>query len=151
ELLRWRWRRQVTVDAPTRPLLAPWYRLVEDGDRLMLEHGRSVVVLEGGAVRTLLPALLPLLDGSRTLDGLAARLGRAVRPAIAQALGLLAENELLVEGSVPPGAPDAARVVAAASGLPVSVVAERLAGSSVGVVGAAPSAELVARMLHADG
>ncbi len=139
------------VAPSTRPLLAPWYRLVEDGDRLVFEHGRSVVVLEGGAVRTLLPPLLPLLDGSRTLDDLAARLGESVRPAIAQALDLLAANELVIEGPDLPAAPDAVRLVAAASGLPLSVVAGRLAGATVGVVGAAGSGDLVARLLHADG
>jgi bacteriocin biosynthesis cyclodehydratase domain-containing protein len=144
-------RREVIVDPSTRPLLAPWYRLVEDGDRIVFEHGRSVVVLEGGAVRMLLPALLPLLDGSRTLDDLAQRLGEPVRPAIAQALDLLAANELLVEGPDLPAAPGAARLVAAASGLPLSVVSGRLSGATVGVVGAAAAGELAARMLHADG
>jgi bacteriocin biosynthesis cyclodehydratase domain-containing protein len=143
--------REVIVDASTRPLLAPWYRIVEDGDRLVFEHGRSVVVLEGGAVRTLLPALLPLLDGSRTPDDLANRLGEPIRPAIVQALDLLAANHLLAEGPDLPAAPDAVRVVAAASGLQISVVAERLAGSRVGVVGVAGSADLIGRMLHADG
>ena len=141
----------MNVESSTRPLLAPWYRLVEDGDRLVCEHGRSVVVLEGGAVRTLLPALLPLLDGSRTLDDLASCLGEPARPAIAQALDLLAAHELLVDGPDLPAAPDAVKVVAAASGLALSVVAERLAGATVGIVGAAGPADLLARLLHADG
>jgi bacteriocin biosynthesis cyclodehydratase domain-containing protein len=144
-------RREVIVDPSTRPLLAPWYRIVEDGDRLVLEHGRSAVVLEGGAVKALLPALLPLLDGSRTLDDLTERLGEPVRPAIAQALDLLAVNELLVAGPDLPTAPGAVRLVAAASGLPLSEVAGRLSRSAVGVVGTAGSGEVAARALHADG
>ena len=83
---------------PLLPRLAPWYRLVEDGDRLLLEHGRSVVVLEGGAVRALLPRLLPLLDGSRTLEQIVATARRAARPAVGQALELLAAHGLLVDG-----------------------------------------------------
>jgi bacteriocin biosynthesis cyclodehydratase domain-containing protein len=142
---------RLSAEPATRPLLAPWYRLVEDGDRLVLEHGRAVVVLEGGAVRTLLPALLPLLDGSRTLDELAAGLGPAVRPAIAQALDLLAAHGLLVEGPGVAGRPGAVRAVAALSGLAPSVVAGRLEEAVVGVVGSAGSGELAARLLQADG
>src|SRR5262249_23918384 len=77
---------------PERPLLAPWYRLAGDGARLLLEHGQSVVALEGAAVRTLLPHLLPLLDGTRTYDELAARLGVAARPALDHALETLASH-----------------------------------------------------------
>ena len=51
---------------PALPLLAPWYRVVGDGERLLLEYAQSVVVLEGAAVQSLLPALLPLLDGTRS-------------------------------------------------------------------------------------
>ena len=86
------------IAAPNRPLLAPWYRLVGDGDRLLLEHAQSVVVLEGAAVRILLPRLLPLLDGTRCVDDLAERLGEAARPAIVAALGLLAERGLVIDG-----------------------------------------------------
>jgi hypothetical protein len=83
---------------PPRPLLAPWYRLVGDGDRLLLEHGQSVVALEGAAVTSLLPHLLPLLDGTRAPDDLAARLGAPVRPAIDHALETLAAHDLLLDG-----------------------------------------------------
>jgi bacteriocin biosynthesis cyclodehydratase domain-containing protein len=139
---------------PERPLLAPWYRLVEDGDRLLLEHGRVVVVLEGGAVRTLLPALLPLLDGSRTVDELCARLGAAVRPAVEQSLELLAQNGLLVEGGGGavigrPGAEAAA--LAAAYRLAPGVAAARLASAAVGVAGGSRTADDVARLLHRAG
>ena len=137
---------------PERPLLPPWYRVVGDGDRLLLEHGQSLVVLEGAAVRTLLPTLLPLLDGTRTLDMLVERLGAAARPAIELALGLLAAHHLLVEG------PDAARelraaahAVAAAYDLPPAVAAERLGGARIGVVGRSPAGVEIARLLHAAG
>ncbi len=133
-------------------MLAPWYRLVEDGDRLLLEHGRSVVVLEGRAVRALLPALLPLLDGSRTVDELVASLGVAARPAVELALDLLATNGLLVEGPLAGfGAPRSALALAAAHGLAPSVAVERLRQATIGVVGGSPTGEAVARLLQLAG
>ena len=137
---------------PDRPQLAPWYRFVEDGDRLLLEHARSVVVLEGGAVRTLLPELLPLLDGSRTVDELASRLGEAVRPAVERALELLAAQGLLLHGDEGPAVRDAtADALAARYGIPPAVVAERLRSATVGVVGESLAGAEVARLLHRSG
>jgi bacteriocin biosynthesis cyclodehydratase domain-containing protein len=133
------------------PRLAPWYRLVEDGDRLLLEHGRSVVVLEGGAVRTLFPALLPLLDGSRTFEQIVARLGARTAPAVEQALDVLAEHGLLVEGPLPASGAPAAVAVAAAYGIAPAVAAERIGAAKVGVVGGSAVSDQVARLLHADG
>jgi bacteriocin biosynthesis cyclodehydratase domain-containing protein len=137
---------------PRRPLLAPWYRLVGEGDRLLLAHGESLIVLEGGAVGTLLPALLPLLDGRRSLDDLAARLGPVVRPAIEQAVATLAEHGAVVEG---PDAPAELRAqalaVAGAWGLPPAEAAERLQAASVEVVGAAAAGIEVARLLRSAG
>jgi bacteriocin biosynthesis cyclodehydratase domain-containing protein len=141
----------VTV-IPQLPLLAPWYRLVGDGDRLLLEHGQSVVVLEGGAARAFLPALLPLLDGTRTYDDLVGRLGVAARPALDLALELLSSHGLLVEG------PDAtvdvrasAHAVAAAYDLAPSAAAVRLGHAVVTVVGSGPAAVEVARLLRSAG
>src|SRR5204862_7816982 len=117
---------------PTSPLLAPWYRLVGDGDRLLLEHAQVVVVLEGAAVSTLLPALLPLLDGTRTVPDLVERLGVAARPAVDRALETLAGHGLLVEG---PAAPEpvrqAAHALAAAHAVAPAVAAERLAEARI--------------------
>jgi bacteriocin biosynthesis cyclodehydratase domain-containing protein len=125
----------VTADA-SRPLLAPWFRAVGDGDRLLLEYAQSVVVLEGGAVRTLLPALLPLLDGTRTVDELAARLGPAARPAIAAAVDLLRERGVVVDGpDAPADLREAARAAAAAYRLAPATAADRLRSSTVGVAG----------------
>jgi bacteriocin biosynthesis cyclodehydratase domain-containing protein len=142
---------RVTRD-DSRPLLAPWYRAVGDGDRLLLEYAQSVLVLEGGAVRTLLPALLPLLDGTRTLDELAARLGPAVRPAIEAAVDLLRERGVVVDGpDAPPDLREASRAAAAAYGLAPATAAERLRSAAVGVVGrGGPRLDLV-RLLGAAG
>ncbi|HEY3184419.1 MAG TPA: TOMM precursor leader peptide-binding protein [Gaiellaceae bacterium] len=140
------------MDVPDRPLLSPWYRIVGDGERLILEHAQVAVVLEGAAVRTLLPHLLPLLDGTRTVAELVARLGIAARPAVDLALALLAEHGVLAEG---PPAPERARAsahaFAAAFDVSPRVAAERLRAGSVGVVGGGPAAADVARLLHLAG
>jgi bacteriocin biosynthesis cyclodehydratase domain-containing protein len=134
------------------PLLAPWYRVVGDGGRLRLEHAQSLVVLEGEAVRTLLPSLLPLLDGTRGIEELATRLGPAARPAIEAALELLTAHGLVVDGPDAPAdlrAP--ARGVAAAYGLAPTVAAERLRRAAVGLVGTGEPCLDVVRLLAASG
>jgi len=137
---------------PRLPLLAPWYRLVGLDDRMLLEHGQTVVVLEGDAVRTLLPALLPLLDGTRSHDELAARLGVGARPALDHALEVLAAHGLLVEGPpAPREVASAADAVAATYGLAPDLAARRLRSAVVGVVGASASALEIARLLRLCG
>lgn len=134
------------------PLLAPWYRVVGDGGRLLLEHAQSLVVLEGGAVRTLLPSLLPLLDGTRGIEELSVRLGPAARPAIEAALDLLTSHGLIVDG---PDAPADLRApvrnAAAAYGLAPTVAAERLRRGTVGLVGTGELRLDVVRLLAASG
>lgn len=132
-----------------RPLLAPWYRLVADGERLLLEHGRSVVCFEGAAVRSLLPSLLPLLDGRHTVEEVHAAAGAAARPAIEQALELLEANGVLVEG--PPAAGAAANMLAAAWGAAPAAVEHRLREAAVVVRGGAAAADDVAGLLSAAG
>jgi bacteriocin biosynthesis cyclodehydratase domain-containing protein len=137
---------------PRRPLLAPWFRVVGDGERLLLEHAQSLVVLEGAAVRTLLPALIPLLDGTRTIDELAQTVGPAVRPAIECALDVLSARGVVVEG---PDAPlrsrPGARAAAALFGIGLADASARLGSASVGLVGRSDVAVDVARLLAGAG
>ena len=136
----------------TRPLLAPWYRALGDGERLLLEYAQSVVVLEGGAVRTLLPALLPLLDGTRTVEDLAAQLGPAVRPAIEAAVDLLRDRGVVVDGpDAPADVREAGRAAAADYGLTLATAVERLRRATVGVVGSGSARLDVVRLLWAAG
>jgi len=144
--------RELRQSVPHRPLLAPWYRLVGDGDRLLLEHGQVVVALEGAAVTTLLPALLPLLDGTRTVDELAERVGVAARPAIDFALETLDAHGLLTDGPVaPPDVLPAAHALAAAHSLSPTAAAERLRSAAAGVVGSGASAAEMTRLLRIAG
>jgi bacteriocin biosynthesis cyclodehydratase domain-containing protein len=126
--------------------------VIGNRDRVLLEHAGSLVVLEGAAVQSLLPALLPLLDGTRTLDDLSRRLGPAVRPAIEHALATLAGQGVLVEGpDVGCDGRDTAHAVAAAYALTPVVALERLESASVGIVGAAHAACDIARLLRLSG
>jgi bacteriocin biosynthesis cyclodehydratase domain-containing protein len=142
-------------DAGRRPALAPWYRLVQEPGRLLLEHGGSVVTLEGRAAGLLLPALVPLLDGTRTVDELVAELGPAIEPSIERALELLDAHGLLLDGPLEAGDVDARAVEAArfatagAAGAPSPAEAlARLTSARVGVCGAGAAADGVARLLE---
>jgi bacteriocin biosynthesis cyclodehydratase domain-containing protein len=145
-----------TGDVPDRPALAPWCRVVEDGDRLFAEHGGTLVTFEGRGVTTLLPRLLPLLDGTRTVEQIKTALGSAAAPAVARALGLLSTNRLLVEG--PHGASDGGTMAVAASF--AAAVTRRtteqdalaaLEAAQVSVLGAGRAAAEIRRQLRSMG
>jgi bacteriocin biosynthesis cyclodehydratase domain-containing protein len=157
---------------PSRPALKPWYRLHQDDDKLLLQYGETVVSFEGGAVRRLLPALLPLLDGTRSVDEIVQIVGPPVRRAVEHALDLLDQHGLLTEvaerglaeserrsaeflAATDPGgrspaallaATRAARVAVAGSGSLALEVASSLRRSGVGVLEqlslTAPSAQV---------
>jgi bacteriocin biosynthesis cyclodehydratase domain-containing protein len=126
---------------------------VEGG--LALEHGHSVVRLDGAAARRLLPALLPLLDGTRTVDQVVSCVGEPARPAVERALRLLADHKLVVEGSPghepDPAAAAASFVTAAAPTSTPGALAEALRRARVGVLGSGALAVDVARSLQAGG
>ena len=141
---------------PERPRLHPWCRLVRDGGRYLVEHGGTVVTFEGRAVETLLPRLLPLLDGTRTVDELSSELGDRISPAVEHALSLLGSNRLLVEGADVNGA---AEELTAAAAFAVAVTRRSTEGSAarsiteshVTVLGAGDAAAEVARQLRQMG
>jgi bacteriocin biosynthesis cyclodehydratase domain-containing protein len=143
---------------PSRPYLAPWYRLATAADQVVLEYGQRIVCLTGRAGAVLMPVLLPLLDGTRTLDEIVEVLGRPVRPAIEAALERLAEHDLLLDGL--PLTDDVPLPVSATSELLASQrpgelaprdVAASLGASSVAVVGSGATAVEVRRQLAQSG
>ncbi len=134
-----------------RPLLAPWCRAAEDGRRLLFEHAGHVVELNGGAVRTLLPALLPLLDGEHTVREIVATLGDAAETPIRKALALLDEHGLIVDGPPPASHTAAACYVAANSSPSPAAASTALTSSSVAVIGSAPAGAEVTRLLGSAG
>lgn len=136
---------------PLRPRLKPWYRVATTSDGLVLRYGASVLEFGGRAASMLLPRLLPLLDGSRTLDELVRELGEPARPAVENAVRTLAARGLLLE---PLGAIDAPRGEAAeflAASDPFarspSSIAAALAERRVAVVGSGGVAEFLVGLL----
>jgi bacteriocin biosynthesis cyclodehydratase domain-containing protein len=87
----------MSAPLPQRPVLKPWYRLLHREGNVLLQYGETLVSFEGRAAARLLPALLPLLDGARSVDEIVEILGPAVRSAVEQALALLDEHELLTD------------------------------------------------------
>lgn len=143
---------------PERPLLKPWYRLAEVEGRLVLEYAHKAIVLEGEATTRLLPALLPLLDGTRTVSELVAVLGETVEPAVANALALLGSHGLLSEPFAPgderPTAfAETASFLASVSsrGTTPPRAAELVERARVAVAGDGPVAEDLARVLRVSG
>ncbi len=140
---------------PERPFLKPWYRTAREEGSIVFEYGQSVVVFEGAAVARLLPRLLALLDGTRTVAELVAALGTAPAQAVEGALQALAEHGLLTEGPLPSQLAARARataeLLAAGADRPPSDVADRLAERTAGVVGSSSSADDVAALLLEGG
>ncbi len=136
--------------AERRPLLAPWCRTVEDGGRLLFEHAGRLVELNGRAVRALLPALLPLLDGEHAVREIVATLGDAAEAPVLKALALLDEHGLLVEGPPIGPADDACYVAANAPPSPAEA-RTALTRSTVAVIGSGSAAGEVARLLASAG
>jgi bacteriocin biosynthesis cyclodehydratase domain-containing protein len=129
--------------APERPLLPPWLRVARVGERLLLEHGDAILSLEGKAATLLLPRLLPLLDGSRTLEAIVAELG----PPAEHAVAALTARGYVVEG---PSASSATALLTASlarGGRTPGDVEARLAAARIAVVGAGATAEAISRLL----
>jgi bacteriocin biosynthesis cyclodehydratase domain-containing protein len=139
-----------------RPLLKPWYRLSVEGGRSVLRYAGSVLEFEGAAAELLVPHLLPLLDGTRTLDDVVGELGEPARAAVEHALALLHAHDLVTERA-PDGSGEGARrcaeLLAAtdAAGRTVAELHARLATVEVHVLGNGPAAEPIGRLLQASG
>lgn len=123
----------------------------------MFEYAQSTIVLEGRAVQTLLPVLLPLLDGRRTVDEINEVVGRAAAPAVAHALTLLDERGLLIDGPALPEsmtepAADTVHFLAATThARRLDDPAQLLARVKVAVAGAKPLGDEIADLLRASG
>jgi bacteriocin biosynthesis cyclodehydratase domain-containing protein len=127
---------------------------VEDG--LVFEHGETVLRFRGRASTQLLPLLLPLLDGTRSLRELARALGEPIAPAIEHAVVVLAQHGLLAEGVTESWPALRARTAAFCAAASRGAMDERdaaavLAGTSTAVLGSGPLAAELVRILRASG
>jgi bacteriocin biosynthesis cyclodehydratase domain-containing protein len=128
---------------------------VYDGRRYLVEQAGTLVTFEGRAVGPLLDRLMPLLDGTRTVDDLSVELGPSVAPAVDRALSLLETHGLLVEGPAPRTASET--VTAADFAVTVNRRANRTAAGQaleearVAVAGSGSGADATAHHLEAIG
>lgn len=146
------------LDLPARPYLKPWQRLARDNGRMVFEYAHVAVVLEGKAVQSFLPLLLPLLDGTRTVDEIAEHVDPELRPAVPKILGMLDERSLLTDGPPMPedagrGPVETAQLLAAVSAdqRGIAESGELLSSATVAVVGTGPAAREMARLLAGSG
>jgi bacteriocin biosynthesis cyclodehydratase domain-containing protein len=144
-----------TNTIPAQPALAPWYRRVLNGRRLLLEHGGSVITFEGKAASLLLPSLIELLDGSRTVDEIVDAIGVTVAPATHRALALLAEKGVLLDGpqtsAVNDPVSESAIFVAAVGGATPAEALAKLSAAQVIVAGTGSTSGELVRVLDAAG
>lgn len=140
---------------PEYPLLQPWRDYAVTPDRVILRYAEGAVVFEGRASITLLPELLSRLDGSRTLADLVEELGAPTEPAVRQAVELLAERGLLLEGPAGSDAPEyrTARALAevAVGDMSVEEIASRVVTARAVVVGDGSLARAIAGAMHDSG
>jgi bacteriocin biosynthesis cyclodehydratase domain-containing protein len=144
------------IDVPPRPRLKPWYRVARLEDGVAFEYGDSVLRFGGRAATRLLPLLLELLDGTRTVKEIGHALGEPIGPAIDHALATLAQNGLLSDGPPPEHPALLARTAAfcaAGSGgqLDEEAAVARLQDSTAVVLGRGPLASELLRLLRLSG
>jgi bacteriocin biosynthesis cyclodehydratase domain-containing protein len=126
---------------PERPLLGPWFRRQQIPLGLRLEYGDAIVDLGGSAV----DALVPLLDGTRTIDELATALAPLPRQVVEDLVATLAAEGVVVAG--PPTGDEEALREAALAGIAPSVAAKRLASARISLAGTGPLRDELARLL----
>lgn len=141
---------------PAHPLLKPWYRLSTGESGVVLRFGGSVLTFEGLAAVQLMPHLVPLLDGTRTVDDIVAALGEPIRPAVVNVLELLSSHRLLIEPAgdpLSPGVQRTAELLAACSpaALTLDHLAAALAAAHIAIAGDGTIATTVAELLRESG
>lgn len=127
-------------------------------DGLLFEGVRDVQVITGRSARSFLPRLLPLLDGTRSIDALAAAFPTLPPQAIHDAVALLYSRGLLEDGPLPPAPERGAEKAAALAGYAgryVDVtrvnrsrgeVLDRLAAQNVAVIATSAATDVMAAL-----
>lgn len=141
---------------PKSKSIKPWYRIAQNGKRVVLQYADSAVVLEGRAATVLLPKLLPLLDGHHKLYDVEGIAGEKGRPAVRAAIAALEQNHLLADGPIPATDTNLTRTAslvsaAGASGATLADVSQRIETAHVLVYGRSGVATEILRLLRASG
>jgi len=138
------------------PRMVPGIVLVSSQDGYVVEGGPRRDLLTGRLVLDIVPALLPLLDGARALDDIAAVLGRPADE-IARIVRALAESGVVEILDAPPsaggGPPSALRTYLQRSS-PVGrgeIIYRRLRAASALVTGEGQIPDLIAALLTRSG
>jgi bacteriocin biosynthesis cyclodehydratase domain-containing protein len=140
-------------------LLKPWLRLAADEAQLVFEYADTSWVLEGPGATALVPMLIPLLDGTRSVSQIISSVGEEFAPAVENALAALATHRLLAEG--PPLPADTPATLAetvsqlaatdsSATRAP-SEILQSLAGAHIRVAGSSPAATSLVQLLRSAG
>ena len=82
---------------PNKPFFPSQFSLVTREGELIVDGCRDSTILRGFSIHSLLPRLLPLLDGTATVDKLCGALQDISRHDLIQVLGLLTERGLIQE------------------------------------------------------
>ena len=140
------------------PYLKPWWRITCEAARVTFGYGDDAIVCEGKSAATLLPRLIPLLDGRHTLEAFVAELGPRTEPFVRKTLELFASRGLLADGGplgadVPSAMREAVHFLAATQprGGDMRADAGRLGGLRVATIGDSHVASETARALSTSG
>jgi bacteriocin biosynthesis cyclodehydratase domain-containing protein len=146
------------LKTPDRPEVKPWLKRANDGTRFAFEYAHVVRVLEGEAVQYLLPVVLPLLDGKRTLAEISAQVGDEFEEPIRALLKALSDHDLLVDGvssweRASPKTRETIEYLAATPAASASraAIREAVCSASVQLIGTSSAGDEVGRALERSG
>jgi bacteriocin biosynthesis cyclodehydratase domain-containing protein len=86
-----------------KPTLRPYFHIIPmEGERVQLRSARKIMLLRGKLASTLIPQLLPYLDGHHPTEEIVAKLSGFSEKDVRGALDLLSQRGLLEEGNLTP-------------------------------------------------
>lgn len=139
--------------APTKAF-KPWYRVYKHEDQVIFHYGDSVICLKGRAAETILPKLLPVLDGRHSIEDIASIAGDDAQ-VVDAAIKLLERYDLLMDGAVPVGNENLTRTSVFLSSIGGSqetrAVYDGLNAARISVIGSSGAAAEVLRGLVCSG
>ena len=128
----------------------PWFRAARDGDAYLFEYGGRLVRITGLEAVPLLSALLPLLDGSRTVAEVQRCLPAWGPDVVAQALSVLTNSGVITTiGASLDDADGEEQLFAAILG--PQVTGRPIREAHIGVIGGGALARTVAALLREAG